>query len=34
MTQGGDLDSLVRKRIRGLRVARGWSLDDMAARCY
>jgi len=21
-------------RIRGLRVARGWSLDDLAARCY
>jgi transcriptional regulator with XRE-family HTH domain len=34
MTQDGDLDGLVRKRIRGLRVARGWSLDDMAARCY
>jgi transcriptional regulator with XRE-family HTH domain len=34
MTQDGDLDSLVRKRIRGLRVARGWSLDDLAARCY
>jgi transcriptional regulator with XRE-family HTH domain len=34
MTQDGELDELVRKRIRGLRVARGWSLDDMAARCY
>jgi transcriptional regulator with XRE-family HTH domain len=34
MTQDGDLDSLVRKRIRGLRAARGWSLDDLAARCY
>jgi transcriptional regulator with XRE-family HTH domain len=34
MTQDGDLDGLVRKRIRGLRVARGWSLDDLAARCY
>ncbi|MFC4035184.1 helix-turn-helix domain-containing protein [Streptomyces polygonati] len=34
MTQDGDLDSLVRQRIRGLRVARGWSLDDLAARCY
>jgi transcriptional regulator with XRE-family HTH domain len=33
MTQDGDLDGLVRKRIRGLRVARGWSLDDLAARC-
>ncbi|EXU68186.1 XRE family transcriptional regulator [Streptomyces sp. PRh5] len=28
------LDALVRKRIRGLRSAMGWSLDDLAARCY
>src|SRR6202161_412929 len=34
MTQDADLDGLVRKRIRGLRAARGWSLDDLAARCY
>lgn len=34
MTQDGELDTLVRKRIRGLRVARGWSLDDLASRCY
>jgi transcriptional regulator with XRE-family HTH domain len=34
MPQESDLDSLVRQRIRGLRVARGWSLDDLAARCY
>lgn len=34
MTQDGELDNLVRKRIRGLRVAKGWSLDDLAARCY
>jgi DNA-binding Xre family transcriptional regulator/quercetin dioxygenase-like cupin family protein len=34
MTQDSDLDGLVRKRIRGLRVARGWSLDDLATRCY
>lgn len=34
MTQDGDLDGLVRKRIRGLRTARGWSLDELAARCY
>jgi transcriptional regulator with XRE-family HTH domain len=34
MTQDGDLDRLVRMRIRGLREAQGWSLDDMAARCY
>jgi transcriptional regulator with XRE-family HTH domain len=33
MTQDdGELDSLVRKRIRALRVAQGWSLDDLAAR--
>src|ERR1700722_15942134 len=34
MAQDSDLDSLVRMRIRGLRAARGWSLDDLAARCY
>src|SRR3954447_2903713 len=34
MTQDGELDGVVRKRIRGLRVARGWSLDELAARCY
>ena len=34
MTQEGDLDDLVRKRIRGLREARGWSLDDLAAQCF
>jgi transcriptional regulator with XRE-family HTH domain len=34
MAQDSDLDGLVRKRIRGLRAARGWSLDDLAARCY
>ena len=34
MTQDGALDALVRQRIRGLRVARGWSLDEMGARCY
>ena len=34
MTQDSELDSLVRQRIRGLRVALGWSLDDLAARCY
>jgi transcriptional regulator with XRE-family HTH domain len=28
------VDSLVRQRIRGLRVARGWSLDDLARRCH
>ena len=31
---GDRLDALVRRRIRGLRLARGWSLDDLAGRCY
>jgi transcriptional regulator with XRE-family HTH domain len=34
MTQEPDLDSLIRQRIKGLRLARGWSLDALAARCY
>ncbi len=29
-----ELDSVVRQRIRGLRLARGWSLDALAARCF
>ncbi|MEU7938776.1 helix-turn-helix domain-containing protein [Microbispora bryophytorum] len=33
MTQeDGQLDSLVRKRIRALRVAQGWSLEELSAR--
>ncbi|AXK33954.1 XRE family transcriptional regulator [Streptomyces armeniacus] len=33
MTQDdGELDSLVRKRLRALRVAQGWSLEELAAR--
>ncbi|MFB7501845.1 helix-turn-helix domain-containing protein [Streptomyces sp. NPDC056161] len=33
MTQeDGELDSLVRKRIRALRVAQGWSLEELAGR--
>ncbi|MFF4187481.1 helix-turn-helix domain-containing protein [Streptomyces sp. NPDC001691] len=28
----GDLDSLVRRRIRALRLAQGWSLDELAGR--
>lgn len=31
MTQ--ELESLIRARIRGLRLARGWSLDALASRC-
>jgi transcriptional regulator with XRE-family HTH domain len=34
MTQDSDLDALVRRRIRGLRLARGWSLDALAARSF
>jgi transcriptional regulator with XRE-family HTH domain len=33
MTQEEPLDALIRARIRGLRLARGWSLDALAARC-
>ena len=32
MKQEREVEDLVRQRIRGLRVARGWSLDDLAAR--
>ncbi|WP_405494915.1 helix-turn-helix domain-containing protein [Nocardia sp. NBC_00511] len=35
MTQNdGELDSLVRKRIRALRVAQGWSLEELAIRAH
>jgi transcriptional regulator with XRE-family HTH domain len=34
MTQELALDSVIRQRIRGLRLARGWSLDALAARCH
>lgn len=34
MEQELDLDRLVRQRIRGLRLARGWTLDALAARCH
>jgi transcriptional regulator with XRE-family HTH domain len=34
MTQEPDVDALIRARIRGLRLARGWSLDSLAARCH
>lgn len=33
MTQELELDQVIRQRIRGLRLARGWSLDVLAARC-
>lgn len=32
MQEDGQLDSLVRKRIRALRVAQGWSLEELAIR--
>jgi transcriptional regulator with XRE-family HTH domain len=34
MTPELDLDQVIRRRVRGLRLARGWSLDTLAARCY
>jgi transcriptional regulator with XRE-family HTH domain len=34
MTQEPDLDALIRQRVRQLRLARGWSLDSLAARCH
>lgn len=32
--EDGELDSLVRKRIRALRVAQGWSLEELATRAH
>jgi len=34
MAQELAVDALIRQRIRGLRLARGWSLDALAARCF
>jgi transcriptional regulator with XRE-family HTH domain len=34
MTQSNEIETLVRQRIRALRIARGWSLDDLADRCF
>ncbi|AQA22309.1 helix-turn-helix domain protein [Rhodococcus sp. MTM3W5.2] len=34
MTQEVTMDAMIRQRIRGLRLARGWSLDALAARCF
>lgn len=34
MTQEANVDGLIRLRIKGLRQARGWSLDALAARCF
>lgn len=33
MTQETDVDAVIRQRIRSLRNARGWSLDNLAGRC-
>ncbi|MEE6260015.1 helix-turn-helix domain-containing protein [Plantactinospora sonchi] len=33
MKQDDDVEAVVRQRIRGLRIARGWSLDELARRC-
>jgi transcriptional regulator with XRE-family HTH domain len=34
MTQELALDAVIRARLKGLRLARGWSLDALAARCH
>ena len=34
MTQEPGLENVIRQRIRSLRLARGWSLDALAARCH
>lgn len=33
MTQELPIDTVIRRRIRGLRLAQGWSLDALASRC-
>lgn len=34
MTQEGDIEGTARRRLRSLRLARGWSLDELARRSY
>lgn len=34
MTQEQFVETVVRRRIRALRAARGWSLDELAERCF
>ncbi|SEB60110.1 Cupin domain-containing protein [Paramicrobacterium humi] len=34
MKQEPDLDAVIRQRIRGLRLSKGWSLDTLAERCF
>lgn len=33
MTQESDVEALIRQRIRSIRTARGWSLENLAGRC-
>ena len=33
MTQEPAMDMVIRQRLRGMRLARGWSLENLAARC-
>lgn len=34
MEQDFSMDTVIRQRIKGLRLAKGWSLDALAARCF
>lgn len=34
MTQDHSTEDLVRQRVRALRIAQGWSLDELAERCW
>src|SRR5689334_11050055 len=34
MTQDDDIEGSARRRLRSLRLARGWSIDDLAARAH
>lgn len=34
MTQDATVEETVRQRVRALRIARGWSLDELADRCF
>nr|MCW2729088.1 helix-turn-helix protein [Aeromicrobium sp.] len=33
-SRSSEIESLVRQRVRALRIARGWSLDELAERCW
>ncbi|MFI5425817.1 helix-turn-helix domain-containing protein [Aeromicrobium sp. UC242_57] len=32
--EGREIETLVRQRVRALRIAKGWSLDELAERCW